>query len=339
MEYTKKTAKEWAKETFRGLENGLLPSFTPDLKDIDEKGIRWDVQQSIKHGFFATLIGPDCGTTIEELKRMVEIVVDEAKDEIMVGLWVFFDNFETSMEMIQHCENVGCDNILLGLPHNFHPNSEDEIYRAYEQMIEATNLAVNLYPTHKYNFSRFHPSTFNPEICNKLADLDNVVGMKIGVIQNPSYTAECFRLFGHKILVSNPLEMMHPITVGQYGQQWGGGYSYEIYQTPEDQKYVKCFDMMLDGQWDEAMEIFWSFEPIRASLAGIMPSIIWGTYPYTHWKYEQWLTGGNGGLTRLPDFKLYEHEKMTFRAALQAIGITPRENDEEFYVGRVNYKG
>ena len=47
--------KEWAKEHFRGFENILMASFTPDLKDLDEAGIRLDVRQSIKNGFFSTL--------------------------------------------------------------------------------------------------------------------------------------------------------------------------------------------------------------------------------------------------------------------------------------------
>ena len=339
MEYTKKDAKDWAKEKFRGLENGLLPSFTPDLSDIDEKGIRWDVQTSIRHGFFATLIGPDCGTTIEELKRMIEIVVDEARGKIMVGLWAMFDSFEVTIDMLKFCEDAGVDNALLALPHNFIPKTEDEIYLRYKEMIESTNLAINLYPTHKYNFGRFHPSTFNPQICNKLADIDNVVGMKIGVIEPPGYTFDCFRLFGDKILVSNPLESMLPLLVSEFGQQWGAGFKYEMYQTPEDQRYVKCFNLMVDGEWDDAMEIYYSFAPIRGVLAAMMQGIFWGTYAYTHWKYQQWLTGGNGGLTRLPDFKMYEHEKIGFRSALKAIGISPREPDEEFYVGRVNYTG
>ena len=41
----------------KGLENIIIPSFTPDLSELDEEGIRWDVRQSIKHGFFSTLLG------------------------------------------------------------------------------------------------------------------------------------------------------------------------------------------------------------------------------------------------------------------------------------------
>ena len=55
VEAARTELKAWAKENVKGLENCIIPSFTPDLTELDEEAIRWDVQQSIKHGFFSTL--------------------------------------------------------------------------------------------------------------------------------------------------------------------------------------------------------------------------------------------------------------------------------------------
>jgi hypothetical protein len=44
MEFTKTEAKDWAKENLKGLEAVIFPSFTPDLKELDEEGIRYDAQ-------------------------------------------------------------------------------------------------------------------------------------------------------------------------------------------------------------------------------------------------------------------------------------------------------
>lgn len=44
MGNTKRDLKLWAKEHLRGVENTLLPSFTPDLAALDEEGIRHDVR-------------------------------------------------------------------------------------------------------------------------------------------------------------------------------------------------------------------------------------------------------------------------------------------------------
>lgn len=48
--------KQWAKENMKGVENLTLPSFTRDLSELDEEGIRWDVRKSIEHGFFPRVV-------------------------------------------------------------------------------------------------------------------------------------------------------------------------------------------------------------------------------------------------------------------------------------------
>jgi 4-hydroxy-tetrahydrodipicolinate synthase len=44
--------KAWALEHYKGMENLFMPSFSPDFKTLDEDGIRHDVRNSIRHGFF-----------------------------------------------------------------------------------------------------------------------------------------------------------------------------------------------------------------------------------------------------------------------------------------------
>ncbi len=44
-----------------------------------------------------------------------------------------------------------------------------------------------------------------------------------------------------------------------------------------------------------------------------------------------------GGTVRQPTGRLYDYQKERIRACLRAIGLTPCEPEEEFYVGRVNY--
>jgi hypothetical protein len=54
-------------------------------------------------------------------------------------------------------------------------------------------------------------------------------------------------------------------------------------------------------------------------------------------KCIQWLAGGNGGMYRQPELPIFRRQKDAMRASLKAAGITPRDPDEEFYVGRLNY--
>ncbi len=339
MKLAKSEWKDWARKNMKGLAGCILPSFTPDLSELDEEGIRWDVQQHIKHGFFSILAESlCCGMTTKERKRFVEIACEEAGGRVSVMANIFYNSLEESIAMLQHAEKAGCHTAMLGYPINFYPQSEEDVYRTTKMMCESANLGIVLYPSHKYNFARFHPSAFNPGLLNRMADIENAVAMKVGILSPAGYTAECFRLVGHKVLVNCPEEGMWSITVPKYGQQWAGPSNYVMCQTPDNPRLVEHFNLLVNGDIDRAMDIFWSLAPIQsARAAALNATLAGGLYHFTLWKYWQWLVGCNGGLLRQPIMPLYEHNKEGIKAALKAAGITPREPEEEFYVGRVNY--
>jgi hypothetical protein len=47
--------------------------------------------------------------------------------------------------------------------------------------------------------------------------------------------------------------------------------------------------------------------------------------------------GNTVSFYRQPTIPIYQHQKDAMRAGVKAAGITPPENEEEFYVGRLNY--
>nr|MCU0493852.1 hypothetical protein [Chloroflexaceae bacterium] len=106
--------KPWAWEKLRGVQNCLFPSFTPDLSELDEEGIRWDVQQSIKHGFFSSVCTTESGLTFDEARRFVQIVVEEAAGKLLVSTVAMFDTLQKNIAFLQHAEKVGCDMALIG---------------------------------------------------------------------------------------------------------------------------------------------------------------------------------------------------------------------------------
>ena len=63
MDYSRANAKEWAREHWRGVCNVIMPSFTSDLRQLNEKAIRHDVRRNIELGFWGTLLVSECGTT------------------------------------------------------------------------------------------------------------------------------------------------------------------------------------------------------------------------------------------------------------------------------------
>jgi len=333
---TKKSElKKWAKEHMKGVENVLLPSFTPDLSALDEEGIRWDVQQSIKHGFFSMLCAIECGLTFEEAKRFVTIAADEAKGKICVSVTLVCDSLDQNMAMLAHAEKVGCTHVLLGYPANMYPKSPEEVFKITQEMFDATNLPVVLYPSPHFNLERFHPAGFPPDLLARMAVLDNAVAIKVG---EPGLMAECVRAVGDKVLVSCPIERWWPLNWLAFKQQWIGAGPYEHLQSPEKPYLVEYSNLMMQGKMDQAMEIFWRLTPARVIFEKFhMQVMMLGTYPWTQYKYYQWLVGGNGGITRQPSIKIHQHEMETMKMGYRMIGINPKENDEEFFMGRSNY--
>lgn len=335
MKIPKSDLKQWAQENMKGVENCTYPSFMPNLKDLDEEGIRWDVRQAIKHGFSSTACICESGLFFPEAKRFVEIVSDEAQGRIMVSTTVLFDSFEQNFAMLEHAEKVGLDNVLLGYPANYYPKSEEEIYQVTKEMCDSTGIAVTLYPSPHFNFERFHPSAFGPRLINRLADIENAVAVEVG---EPGLFADVWRLVGDRLLVGAPQERLLPLMAAGYKQQKIGPGPYEAFQSPEKPYLVQYFNALFDGETDKAMEIYWMLTPMRVMFEQrFFPTAMLGTYNNTMHKFYQWCVGGNGGFLRQPSMKIHQHEMDAHKMALRMIGIMPNNLDEEFYLGKTAY--
>jgi 4-hydroxy-tetrahydrodipicolinate synthase len=334
MEFTKSEAKQWARENYKGLCGTLSPSFTPDLKELNEEGIRHDVRHNISKGMFSVFCQTEiCALTIEERKRYIEIACEEAKGKTLISMFTGIDTIEQDIELLRHFEKIGGTHTLIGWPGMFYPKSEEDIYQATKKICDSTNLAVDLWPKPKFDFGRFHPSHFNPELIERITDIPNVVSVKAYLGDGIGKWAEIHRRVGDKILFQAAEPSEWPVTVGQYKQQWAGPADYVIFdQSSDNPRILRMFNLFLEGDFLEAMDLYWELYPITigardtAFLSGMLGM-----------KYLQWLTGGNGGMFRQPTAPIFQHHKDAMRAGVKAAGITPPENEEEFYVGRLNY--
>ena len=100
-EFSKKDAKAWARENFKGLEAPVFPSFTPDLADLDEDGIRYDVNHIIANGMKSILIAPEgTGMTMEEIRRFTKIVNEEVNGRIHVSISAVLNTVEDNIASV-----------------------------------------------------------------------------------------------------------------------------------------------------------------------------------------------------------------------------------------------
>jgi 4-hydroxy-tetrahydrodipicolinate synthase len=335
--------KAWAADTFRGLENTIVPSFTPDFRNLDEAGIRWDVRQSVAHGFFSIMCACETGLKLDEAQRFLTIVCDEAAGRVLVAFTLLFDSLEDNIAMLRHAEQAGATHAMVGYPTVFHPRRTDDVYRATAAMCEATDLGIVLYASEKFDHERFHPSSVPWELYDRLVTIPNAVGLKVGFM-DPAMAFECFERYHEDVQVNIGNAAMlgyWPILRKRYRVQWGGPGIWEFWQSPEKPFVVEYADHVNHGRIDEAMSVYWHIAPATAlarSMIAALPGRDTGLYGWPVVKYIIWSVGGNGGLTRKPAMRLTQPEIMGRKKMLHALGIPPREPDEEFYVGRVNYQ-
>jgi 4-hydroxy-tetrahydrodipicolinate synthase len=326
--------KEWAHEHLKGLGSLVMPSFTPDFKNLDEDAIRHDVRHRIRQGFSSCTVSAN-GANAEQSKRMWELVREEAAGKI--GLGALGGD-------LAYLEKIGCTYTMVGYPRNANAQTEDEVYANFRKIIDSTSMAVLLYGSPVESLRRFHPSGIPLNVFDRLADHPNVVGMKLTHPMNPVTAFEiCERLSDRLIL--GPCNFDHlPLLAKHYKNvQWSGLWITDSLQSPEKPYAVEMMDLVVKGRMGDAIKVYWQMAPLIQGIYDLQaPLLLHEGHPWVHMKYLQWVTGGNGGLLPLKpaqylpvlDAQSRELIKRNFKKA----GITPVERpEEEFIVGKMAY--
>ena len=332
-EYTRAEAKSWARETFRGACNVIIPSYSSDLRSLNEPAIRHDVRRNMELGFWGALLVSEAGTTTEEMRRFMEIALDEAAGAHRFLLQGVFDTTADIIMMANDARSLGVDGMLLGHPNSFYPTSAQEVEDYTTEICEATDLAVVLFIVEHSNLRRLDVRGFPADVLARLTNVDTIVAVKYEVgRQQPTNTYETFRrLEKADVLLSDPMEFNAPMWVDTFGMQWMGTSNYEYYGS-----YVpQLLDLLSARHTQKAMEEYWRIQPARNARSATMSS---GGANLVHrylWKFQAWLNGYNGGPIRQPAMKLSESQMRTSAEGLRKAGIaSANEPFAEFFSGR-----
>ncbi|OWT60210.1 dihydrodipicolinate synthase family protein [Candidimonas nitroreducens] len=336
-------AKQWARAYYRGIDNLLLPSHTPDFAGLDEAGIRHDVRQSIQHGFMSTSgVAPLC--SFAEYVRMLEIACEEARGRIFVGAYIGEKDQDANRKLLAHAARAGCSHAVL-VPRYLTPASSDELYQWYAELIESTSLPIVLYAQNNPRLKHLHPSGIALDVFDRLAELPSVIAVKLTQAINLVRAVECARRLGERILVGPVHLDMMPLLSQVCHVQWSGQWNAECAQSPQHPYVVEYIDAISRKDLDFAEKIYWMLEPAyRAFFQLQTPLLLKGGHPWQHIKYNQWCVGGNGGLIRdigkprdqVP--VLTREARLSIRSAYQSVNIQPeRDEEEEFVVGKTAY--
>ncbi len=334
MRYRKNEVKEHAQANWIGCCDVILPSFTNDLRSLNEAAIRHDVRRNIACGFWGALLVSECATTTDEYIRFMEIALDEAAGKHHFLIHGTFDSTEELLRVADAGAALGMEGLLLGHPNSFYPRTENELYDYLSHVANHTDLAIALFVTVQMNLSRIHSSGYPISVIRRMAELPNVAAVKYEV-GRPGIAGdfECWKaLQGTGVLFSDPLEAHAPMLVELLGMQFMGTSNYEYWgpAIPE------IFNLLRAGDYNAAMEKYWKINPARQARVQAQATFAGANFIHRYlWKYQAWLQGYNGGPMRQPVMKINDGQMRLVREGLVRSGFdVPADDAIAFYTGR-----
>lgn len=333
--YQKADARAWAREHLVGCSGVALPSYSTDLKRLNENGIRHDIGLLTKLGFSYALLCTEVSITAEENAQFTRW----ARESAGTGLGLFFHaawgTLADNIEAVQLAEQAGADLVLLSYPPQFWPTTEQEIYDYTRDFCDATQLGVMLFPIPLWGFERVHPAGMSVELVRRLLhDIPNIVAIKAEQgFPLIAGVAEMWHHFSEQVVISCPIEgdviplmRFMPLQFsGTSNTQWMSDY------------YPRAFALARSGRWESAMELLWQVQPARLAGGAVQAASAPGTSVLnrTAWKYQDWLAGFNGGPLRAPATRVPDRWMKTLRQGLVASGLpVTSDPDSMFMTGR-----
>lgn len=154
----------------------IPPMVTPFKKDgsLDEVNLAELVKflSDRVHGLFV------CGSygngplmTLEERKRVTEIVAKNIKEDIQFIVHVGSTSVRQSVELARHAESAGAEKVAAVVPYYYHHNP-DSIKLFYDRLVNAVNI-----PVYVYNNPKYTGIAIDVPLLQELADL-GVMGVK-----------------------------------------------------------------------------------------------------------------------------------------------------------------
>lgn len=253
-------------------------------EDLDEatlrKAVNYYIDKGVQGLFCLSTNGEFSSLSYEEKIRMVEIVMDEAKGRVQV--WVGTGGITTRevIKLTKEVEAMGADAVSVITPYVVSP-SQEEMFVHYQRIAESVNLPIII-----YNIPAKTQVSISPDIVQRLAEIDNIVGIKDSsgdfknILQYIQLTPTDF-----SVLSGNDGLVYWTLLAGGKGSVSGMANIF-----PEIM--VSIYQLWKQGKYEEAKEMQDKIAPIRKTLGlSTFPSIV---------KAAMELTGKSVGPTRSP---------------------------------------
>lgn len=236
---------------------GVLVVMTTPFKsnfELDEEGLRKHTKFLIENGIendtgclIPTGSTGECPMlSVEERKRVLEIVLDEARGKVLVIAGCNHTDTRKVIELCQYAEEAGADGVMVSPPYYWRP-SEMIIIKHYESIAKSIGLGILI-----YNNWFATQVDISVETIIKLAEIKNIIGIK----ENTPSLAKLYKVVasvGEKISVCNGNGEIHEPSayiVGVKGFVSGIAnflpqLSVDLYKAEKEGDYAKAKDIYL----------------------------------------------------------------------------------------------
>jgi 4-hydroxy-tetrahydrodipicolinate synthase len=315
------SAKALAREKVKGLWIAIPTPFTPDGRELDEDALARSVDHYIAglrvDGIFCGgVMGEFWALSLEERKRVHELVVLQAAGRVPVMAHVGHHAFAEMVELCEHAAGCGADFGIAMNPY-YPPSPPPESVRAwYEALAAASSLPMFLFNT---TYSGY---PLSPELIAELAALDNVCGVK-----NPQGMEHLLRvqaLAGDRIVVTDASERHWLELHLEHGfRALMSTPALALYQRPGDLPVLKYTRLADAGDHEGAREIDERLGPRRDVFDRWMrePWLERRMIPIAQLKAWLALLGVPQGPVRPPLVPLTRDDERELRRDLEAAGI------------------
>lgn len=315
-------AKQLAFEEVRGLWVAIPTPFTDDL-EVDDAGIRRSVDYYIEglgvDGIFCGgVMGEFWSMSIDERRRVHELVADTAAGRIPLMAQTSSHVFDECVALSNHAEEIGIDLAIVMNPY-FPPRPSDDLVRAwYRALDERTSIPTFLFNTSYSGYS------ISPELISELSDLDGICGIK-----NPKpkdHLMKVYDMCADRIVVCDAseddwleLHLDHGFPALMSTP------ALAMFQTPDDRRVKRYTELADAGRIEEAWEVHatldahrrafqkWMRDPWLSNMAGAVPDA----------ELKAWLglMGLRQGPVRLPLVPLSDDRLDDLTSDLEALGL------------------
>jgi 4-hydroxy-tetrahydrodipicolinate synthase len=318
VKYRKHEAKEAAREMLKGVWTALPTNFTADDR-IDEAAMAWNLEHCISalgleghycHGNVAEF----WAMTNEERMRVHEINVETARGRVPLIAGCHHQNPYEVVKLAQHAQAAGIEFVIILTPY-VAARGDDAVYEFYRFVCERIDIGVVL-----FNTEATHP--IGVPLAKRLAKIPNICAFKQGVSKISS-TIALRAAVGHELEISVADEAPWVYNQGVMGDRWLLNYCPHLYQVPGYLPVNDYTNAARAGDFNTAIEISRSLNPLRAALARWIPGYgsAGGRVPAAEQKWWMELIGMKGGPLRAPCTELSAEQKEAMRADLAATGL------------------